>query len=95
MITSRYLIFDNIYARFMTVFRARTTSTRFTRVDYRYPLLYFTFFISLLAYLYPPQNLPTMAWLSSGSSNAALINNLRSHGLVKSDRVAQAMLGVC
>ncbi|KAL9638727.1 MAG: hypothetical protein Q9204_001394 [Flavoplaca sp. TL-2023a] len=35
-----------------------------------------------------------MAWLSSGSSNAALINNLRSHGLVKSDRVAQAMLGV-
>ncbi|KAL8851101.1 MAG: hypothetical protein Q9221_003997 [Calogaya cf. arnoldii] len=35
-----------------------------------------------------------MAWLSSGSSNAALINNLKSHGLITSDRVAQAMLGV-
>ncbi|KAI4244873.1 MAG: hypothetical protein L6R40_002779 [Gallowayella cf. fulva] len=35
-----------------------------------------------------------MAWMSSGSSNAALINNLKSHGLITSERVAQAMLGV-
>ncbi|KAL8735619.1 MAG: hypothetical protein Q9166_000788 [cf. Caloplaca sp. 2 TL-2023] len=35
-----------------------------------------------------------MAWLSSGSSNGALINNLRNHGLITSERVAQAMLGV-
>ncbi|KAI4161050.1 MAG: hypothetical protein LQ342_005213 [Letrouitia transgressa] len=35
-----------------------------------------------------------MAWLSSGSSNAGLIANLRNHGLVTSERVATAMLGV-
>ncbi|KAL8677505.1 MAG: hypothetical protein Q9186_006079 [Xanthomendoza sp. 1 TL-2023] len=35
-----------------------------------------------------------MAWMSSGSSNTALINNLKSHGLITSERVAQAMLGV-
>ncbi|KAI4154218.1 MAG: hypothetical protein LQ340_001809 [Diploschistes diacapsis] len=38
--------------------------------------------------------LPTskMAWRSSGSSNAALIANLASNGLIHSDRVKQAML---
>ncbi|KAI4141062.1 MAG: hypothetical protein LQ341_003622 [Variospora aurantia] len=35
-----------------------------------------------------------MAWLSSGSSNAALIGNLKNHGLITSERVASAMLGV-
>ncbi|KAL8907990.1 MAG: hypothetical protein Q9207_001064 [Kuettlingeria erythrocarpa] len=35
-----------------------------------------------------------MAWLSSGSSNAALIANLKSHGLITSERVANAMLRV-
>ncbi|KAI4213407.1 MAG: hypothetical protein LQ351_003907 [Letrouitia transgressa] len=35
-----------------------------------------------------------MAWLSSGSSNAGLIANLRNHGLITSERVATAMLGV-
>ncbi|KAI9844481.1 MAG: hypothetical protein M1837_005564 [Sclerophora amabilis] len=35
-----------------------------------------------------------MAWRSSGVSNAALINNLASNGLIKSDRVKNAMLGV-
>ncbi|KAH0556493.1 hypothetical protein GP486_005612, partial [Trichoglossum hirsutum] len=36
-----------------------------------------------------------MAWRSSGSSNAGLISNLVSNGLVKSERVKEAMLGAC
>lgn len=36
----------------------------------------------------------TMAWRSSGSSNAALINNLAANGLINSDRVKNAMLNV-
>ncbi|KAL8695393.1 MAG: hypothetical protein Q9218_000152 [Villophora microphyllina] len=35
-----------------------------------------------------------MAWFSSGSSNAALIANLKNNGLIHSERVVQAMLGV-
>ena len=35
-----------------------------------------------------------MAWFSSGSTNAALINNLARHGLITTDRVKNAMLGV-
>ncbi|KAI4260889.1 MAG: hypothetical protein LQ352_000044 [Teloschistes flavicans] len=35
-----------------------------------------------------------MAWFSSGSSNAALIANLKNNGLIQSERVAQAMLVV-
>ncbi|KAL6721225.1 hypothetical protein ACLMJK_000327 [Lecanora helva] len=35
-----------------------------------------------------------MAWLSSGSSNAGLIKNLASNGLITSERVKNAMLSV-
>ncbi|KAK4696751.1 protein-L-isoaspartate(D-aspartate) O-methyltransferase, partial [Lecanoromycetidae sp. Uapishka_2] len=35
-----------------------------------------------------------MAWMSSGSSNASLIKNLTSNGLITSDRVKTAMLAV-
>lgn len=35
-----------------------------------------------------------MAWMSGGSSNAALIKNLADNGLITSERVKQAMLGV-
>ncbi|KAI9822555.1 MAG: hypothetical protein M1827_000274 [Pycnora praestabilis] len=35
-----------------------------------------------------------MAWRSSGSSNAGLINNLAENGLITSERVKKAMLGV-
>lgn len=38
---------------------------------------------------------PSMAWRSSGSTNAALIANLASNGLINSDRVKEAMLKVC
>lgn len=37
----------------------------------------------------------TMAWRSSGSSNAGLINNLATNGLINSERVKKAMLNVC
>jgi hypothetical protein len=36
----------------------------------------------------------TMAWRSSGSSNEALINNLKQNGLIENDRVKEAMLKV-
>lgn len=36
----------------------------------------------------------SMAWRSSGTSNEALIENLASNGLINSDRVKKAMLGV-
>jgi protein-L-isoaspartate(D-aspartate) O-methyltransferase len=35
-----------------------------------------------------------MAWRSTGSTNAKLVENLYRHGLIKSDRVKNAMLGV-
>lgn len=35
-----------------------------------------------------------MAWMSSGPTNTALINNLMANSLIKSDRVKRAMLGV-
>lgn len=35
-----------------------------------------------------------MAWRSSGATNEALIENLAQHGLINSERVKQAMLGV-
>ncbi|KAL2045781.1 hypothetical protein N7G274_002212 [Stereocaulon virgatum] len=35
-----------------------------------------------------------MAWMSSGSSNASLIKNLASNGLITSERVKNAMLSV-
>ena len=37
----------------------------------------------------------SMAWRSSGASNEALIENLASNGLIRSDKVKKAMLGVC
>lgn len=36
-----------------------------------------------------------MAWRSSGATNAALIANLLENGLITTERVKQAMLGVC
>jgi len=36
----------------------------------------------------------TMAWRSSGSSNAELVNNLKSHGIIETDSVASAMKAV-
>ncbi|KAI9791038.1 MAG: hypothetical protein M1835_000582 [Candelina submexicana] len=42
----------------------------------------------------PSRSINNMAWRSSGSSNAALINNLSSNGLITSQRVKDAMLGV-
>lgn len=36
----------------------------------------------------------SMAWQSGGSSNAALVNNLSRNGLITTDRVKAAMLGV-
>lgn len=35
-----------------------------------------------------------MAWRSSGSSNATLIENLANNGLIEDDRVKEAMLKV-
>ncbi|KAK5256101.1 protein-L-isoaspartate O-methyltransferase [Cryomyces antarcticus] len=35
-----------------------------------------------------------MAWRCSGSTNAALVNNLAANGLINSERVKQAMMGV-
>ena len=35
-----------------------------------------------------------MAWMSSGSSNAALIANLVNHKIITSDKVRNAMLSV-
>lgn len=35
-----------------------------------------------------------MAWRSSGDSNESLITNLARNGLIKSDRVKEAMLKV-
>lgn len=35
-----------------------------------------------------------MAWFCSGSTNTELIENLYSSGLIKNERVKQAMLGV-
>lgn len=35
-----------------------------------------------------------MAWRSSGATNAALVGNLLDNGLITTDRVKQAMLGV-
>lgn len=36
----------------------------------------------------------SMAWRSSGDSNESLITNLARNGLIKSDRVKEAMLKV-
>ncbi|KAH0542364.1 hypothetical protein FGG08_003209 [Glutinoglossum americanum] len=36
-----------------------------------------------------------MAWRSSGSSNGGLIHNLARNGLIKAERVKEAMLGAC
>ncbi len=41
-----------------------------------------------------PASPPPMAWMSTGSSNAALIKNLASNGLITSERVKTAMLAV-
>ncbi|KAF2429595.1 protein-L-isoaspartate O-methyltransferase [Tothia fuscella] len=35
-----------------------------------------------------------MAWRSSGATNEELVNNLHKNGVIKNDRVRQAMLGV-
>jgi protein-L-isoaspartate(D-aspartate) O-methyltransferase len=36
----------------------------------------------------------SMAWYCSGTTNAELIENLFKEGLIKSDRVKKAMMGV-
>ena len=36
-----------------------------------------------------------MAWRCSGSTNAALVENLAANGLIRSERVKRAMLSVC
>lgn len=36
-----------------------------------------------------------MAWLCTGRNNTELITNLASAGLIHSDRVRRAMIGVC
>lgn len=35
-----------------------------------------------------------MAWACSGTSNSELVNNMAANGLINSDRVKNAMLGV-
>jgi protein-L-isoaspartate(D-aspartate) O-methyltransferase len=35
-----------------------------------------------------------MAWRSSGATNEDLVNNLHRNGVIKDERVRQAMLGV-
>lgn len=42
-----------------------------------------------------PANPKAMAWMSTGSTNAALIKNLTSNGLITSERVKNAMSAVC
>jgi len=37
----------------------------------------------------------SMAWRSSGGTNEALIENLSQNGLITTERVEKAMLGVC
>jgi len=37
----------------------------------------------------------SMAWRSSGGTNEALIENLSQNGLITTERVKKAMLGVC
>lgn len=49
----------------------------------------------LFLYFYFTSNqTKTMAWMSTGSTNAALIKNLTSNGLITSERVKNAMLAV-
>ena len=36
-----------------------------------------------------------MAWRCSGSTNAALVENLAANGLIRNERVKRAMLSVC
>ncbi|KAL8711077.1 MAG: hypothetical protein Q9220_004458 [cf. Caloplaca sp. 1 TL-2023] len=65
----------------------------------KYFALYSVLFLSVVLYLYVPKkhhptSSATMAWMSSGGSNTALINNLKTHRLITSDRVAQAMLAL-
>ncbi|KAI4124331.1 MAG: hypothetical protein LQ338_004844 [Usnochroma carphineum] len=64
------------------------------RLIFKYSALYLILFISVVLYLYIPKSTPMMAWLSSGSSNAALIHNLKSHKLITTERVVNAMLAV-
>ncbi|KAI4109203.1 MAG: hypothetical protein L6R37_000634 [Teloschistes peruensis] len=64
------------------------------RIDPEGNLLYLLLFFSVVLYLSAPKTHPKMAWFSSGSSNAALIANLKNNGLIQSEKVAQAMLGV-
>lgn len=40
------------------------------------------------------RRLSSMAWYCTGSNNAELVNNLFNSGLIKSERVKNAMLGV-
>ena len=51
-------------------------------------------YLACIWYQTPPEP-AKMAWLSSGSSNAGLINNLARNGLINSERVKNAMLAVC
>ena len=49
----------------------------------------------LQSYSHRPATPKAMAWMSTGSTNAALIKNLTSNGLITSERVKNAMLAVC
>ena len=71
-------------------------------VPHNIPQQLFSFIIALLCLYFahhhlsrrPPSKPQNMAWMSSGSSNAALIKNLASNGLITSERVKNAMLSV-
>ncbi|XP_013401870.1 protein-L-isoaspartate(D-aspartate) O-methyltransferase isoform X2 [Lingula anatina] len=51
-------------------------------------------FLSLSSVVYAYSRLAAMAWRSSGSNNENLINNLKRNGIIKDERVYQAMLQV-
>lgn len=73
----------------------QTNLNKVIRTACKYSLLYLLLLFSVVLCLSAPKTHPKMAWFSSGSSNAALIANLKNNGLIQSEKVAQAMLGVC
>ena len=48
----------------------------------------------IISHLHVPVTILIMAWRCSGTTNVALITNLAESGLIRSDRVKQAMLSV-
>ena len=57
-------------------------------------ILLFCLYFAFNQFPNPPVKPNTMAWMSTGSTNAALIKNLASNGLITSERVKNAMLAV-